>query len=127
MAAKTSSGSALVTLPTDTQILISREFDAPKHLVYKAWSTPELVKRWWWGDGSELTEVKIDLRVGGSYRYLMKADDGVEHVYHGEYQEIVPNERVVSTEIHEGRAEEEALSTDTFTEEDGRTLLTVLI
>jgi uncharacterized protein YndB with AHSA1/START domain len=53
MAAVRSKGTATVTLPTDDQILITREFDAPKHLVYKAWSTPELVKRWWSGNRGE--------------------------------------------------------------------------
>ena len=48
----TSSGTAVVTTPTDTQILITREFDAPKHLVYKAWTTPELIRRWWAGRGA---------------------------------------------------------------------------
>ena len=64
--AVTSSGTAVVTLPTDTQILITREFDAPKHLVYKAWTTPELIKRWWSGDRGEVTIAEIDLRVGRS-------------------------------------------------------------
>ena len=63
--AVTSSGTATVTLPTDEQILITREFDAPKHLVYRAWTTPELVKRWWSGRRGEMTHVEIDLRVGG--------------------------------------------------------------
>jgi uncharacterized protein YndB with AHSA1/START domain len=61
MSAVTSSGTAMVTLPTDEQILITREFDAPKHLVYKAWSTPELVKRWWSGNRGEMTIAEIDL------------------------------------------------------------------
>ena len=60
------SGTAKVTLPTDEQILITREFDAPRHLVYKAWTTPELVTRWWSGQRGEMKIVDIDLRVGGS-------------------------------------------------------------
>ena len=68
MAEMTSSGSAKVTLPTDTQILITREFDAPKHLVYKAWTTPELVKRWWNAKRGEVTIADVDLRVGGTWR-----------------------------------------------------------
>jgi uncharacterized protein YndB with AHSA1/START domain len=64
----TSSGTAKVTLPTDEQILITREFDAPKHLVYRAWTTPELVKRWWSGNRGETTIAEIDLRVGGTWR-----------------------------------------------------------
>ena len=71
MAEVTSSGTATVTLPTDEQILITREFDAPKHLVYKAWTTPELVKRWWSAKRGEMTIAEIDLRVGGTWRYVM--------------------------------------------------------
>ncbi len=100
--AVTSSGTATVTLPTDEQILITREFDAPKHLVYKAWTTPELVKRWWSANRGEVTIAEIDLRVGGMWRYVMIADGGMEVGFHGVYREIVPNERIVSTEVYEG-------------------------
>jgi uncharacterized protein YndB with AHSA1/START domain len=129
----TSSGRAALTLPTDEQILITREFDAPRHLVYKAWTTPELVKRWWHANRGEVTVVEIDLRVGGTWRYVMVADDGFEVGFHGEYLEIVPNERIVSTEIYEGLpegvSEEEAatVNTATFIEADGRTTVTLLV
>jgi uncharacterized protein YndB with AHSA1/START domain len=125
----TSSGTAKVTLPTDDQILITREFDAPKHLVYKAWTTPELVKRWWNAKRGEVTIAEIDLRVGGKWRYVMFAGDE-EVGFHGEYQEIVPNERIVSTEAYEGIPDADAnatLNTLTLTEVDGRTTLTVLV
>jgi uncharacterized protein YndB with AHSA1/START domain len=59
------SGKASVTLPTDEEILITRGFDAPRHLVYRAWTTPELVRRWWAGQRGEMKVVEIDLRVGG--------------------------------------------------------------
>ena len=65
MVAVTSSGTAMVTLPNDEQILITREFDAPRRLVYRAWTTPDLVKRWWSGNRGETTIAEIDLRVGG--------------------------------------------------------------
>ena len=128
----TSSGTATVTLPTDEQILIRREFDAPKHLVYKAWTTPELVKRWWSGNRGEMTIAEIDLRVGGAWRYVMVTDEGFEVAFHGEYREIVPNERVVSTEVYEGAPVPDpdaaaTLNTATFTEVDGRTLLEILV
>jgi uncharacterized protein YndB with AHSA1/START domain len=125
-----SSGTATVTLPTDEQILITREFDAPKHLVYRAWTTPELVKRWWSGHQGEMTIVEIDLRVGGSWRYVMVADGGHEVAFHGEYREIVPDQRIVNTEVYEmpGAPEGEgALNIVTFTEVDGRTTLTLLV
>lgn len=124
------SQSASVTLPTDNQILITREFDAPKELVYKGWTTPELVKRWWSAKRGEATVAEIDLRVGGKWRYVMVTDDGMEVAFHGEYQEVVPNERIVSTEVYEGIPDGEAnatLNTATFEEEEGRTTLTLLI
>jgi uncharacterized protein YndB with AHSA1/START domain len=125
-----SSGTAQVTLPTDTQILITREFDAPKHLVYKAWTTPELVRQWWTAKRGSMTVCEIDLRVGGAWRYAMVADGGFEVGFHGEYREIVPNERLVSTEAYEGIPDADAhasLNTLTLTEVDGRTMLTVLV
>jgi uncharacterized protein YndB with AHSA1/START domain len=129
----TSSRRAKLTLPTDAQILITREFDAPKHLVYKAYTTPELVKRWWNAKRGVVTVAEIDLQVGGRWRYVQVTDDGTEVGFHGEYREIVPNERLVSTETYEGLPEgvpEEqgtTLNTATFAEEDGRTTLTILV
>jgi uncharacterized protein YndB with AHSA1/START domain len=125
--AVTSSGTAKVTLPTDEQILITREFDAPRHLVYKAYTTPELVKRWWSGQRGEVTSVEIDLRVGGRWRYVMMASEGFEVAFHGEYREIVPDERIVSTEVFEGMPGAEALDTLTLTEVDGRTTMEILV
>ncbi|HZN21274.1 MAG TPA: SRPBCC family protein [Gaiellaceae bacterium] len=131
--ATTSSGTATVTLPTDEQILITREFDAPRHLVFEAWTTPELVKRWWHAKRGEMTVAEIDLRVGGTWRYAMVTEDGFEVAFHGEYREIVPNERIVSTETYEGvpegvsEADATTLNTATFTEADGRTTVTILV
>jgi uncharacterized protein YndB with AHSA1/START domain len=124
-----SSGTAKVTLPTDEEILITREFDAPKHLVYKAWTTPELVSRWWPGRRGEMKSAEIDLRVGGTWRYVMEASGGHEVGFHGEYREIVPNERIVNTEVYEGIPggdDDPALNLVTFTEVDGRTILDLL-
>jgi len=126
----TTTGSAVVTLPEDNQILITREFDAPAHLVWEAWTNPELVKRWWAGKRGKVTLVEIDLRVGGKWRYVMEADGGFEVGFHGEYKEIVENERMVSTEAFEGLPPEAgdpdeaaALNTLTLTEREGRTTL----
>jgi uncharacterized protein YndB with AHSA1/START domain len=130
MVAVTTSGTATMTLPTDEQLLITREFDAPKHLVYKAWTTPELVKRWWSGHRGEMTIAEIDLRVGGRWRYVMVADGGFEVAFHGEYREIVPNERIVSTQVYEmpeAPEGEGVLNIVTFTEVDGRTILSLLV
>jgi uncharacterized protein YndB with AHSA1/START domain len=123
----TASRSATVTLPTDEQILITREFDAPRHLVYKAWTTPELVRRWWHANRGEVTQIEIDLRVGGRWRYVMVAHGDFEVAFHGEYREIVPNERIVSTEVYEGVPDAEATTTVTFEEADGRTTVTILV
>ena len=128
MAQVTSSGSAKVTLPADEEILITREFDAPKDLVYKAFTTPELVKRWWSAKRGEVTVAEIDLRVGGKWRYAMvTTEGGFEVAFHGEYREIVPNERIVSTEVFEGMPDAEAVNTMTLSESDGRTMLTILV
>jgi uncharacterized protein YndB with AHSA1/START domain len=120
------SGTAKVTLPTDEQILITREFAAPRHLVFKAWTTPELVKRWWAGQRGEITLAEIDLRVGGRWRYVMVAHGGHEVGFHGEFREVVPNERIVSTEVYEAEPESGVVTIATFNETDGRTRLELL-
>jgi uncharacterized protein YndB with AHSA1/START domain len=125
----THSGAAKVTLPADEQILITREFDAPRHLVYKAYTTPELIRRWWAGKRGNVTVADVDLRVGGTYRYALVSDDGTEVAFNGEFREIVENERLVNTEIFEGIPdpdEHSGLITVTFTEKDGRTSVEML-
>jgi len=128
----TSSGTAIVSLPNDEQILITREFAAPPELVWRAWTTPELVKRWWHANRGEMTVCEIDLRVGGTWRSVTVAPDGFEVAFHGEYREVVPNERLVATEIYEGawqpgEPEQGTLNTTTFAEKDGGTTLTILV
>jgi uncharacterized protein YndB with AHSA1/START domain len=132
MDAVTSSGKAVVTLPTETQILIVREFDAPKHLVYRAYTEPELIKRWWSGLRGEVTSAEVDLRVGGTWRYVMIANEGFEVAFHGTFREIVPDERIVTTEVFEGapvenEEQDAAVNIVTFTEADGRTRLTTVV
>jgi uncharacterized protein YndB with AHSA1/START domain len=123
-----SSGTATVTLPTDEQILITREFDAPRRLVYKAWTTPELVMRWWAGRRGKMTLAEIDLRVGGMWRYVMTSTAGDEVAFHGEYREIVPDERIVTTEVYEAMDDgDPPLNIVTFAETDGRTTLSLLV
>jgi len=129
----TSSKTAKLTLPTDEQILITREFAAPRQLVWQAWTEPELVKRWWHAKRGEVTVCEIDLRVGGRWRYVMVTPDGFEVGFHGAYREIVPDVRLVTTETYEGLpegvSEEEGstVNTATFAELDGRTTVTLLI
>jgi uncharacterized protein YndB with AHSA1/START domain len=128
-----SSGTARLTLPTDEQILVVREFDAPARLVWKAWTTPELVERWWHANRGRVTAVAIDLRPGGRWRQAMVTPDGLEVAFHGEYLEVVPEERLVSTETYEGVpdgvSEEDAttVNTVTFEERDGRTTVRLLV
>jgi uncharacterized protein YndB with AHSA1/START domain len=125
----TSTGTARVTLPADEQILIERELDASRELVWKAFTTPALVRRWWHARRGQMTVVEIDLRVGGRWRYAMTATNGgFEVAFHGEYREIVPHERIVSTEVYEGApGAGPALNTVTLDELDGRTTLTILV
>ena len=125
----TSTRTAKVTLPADEQILIERDFDAPREQVWEAFTTPELVRRWWHARRGELTTCEIDFRVGGRWRYAMTTHEGGHEVaFHGEYREIVPDERLVATEAFEGPWPEgdPAVTTTTFSEADGRTVLTLL-
>ncbi len=127
MTAMRTSGPAVVTLPSDTEILITREFDAPRHLVYRAWTTPDLIRRWWSGDRGEVTSIEVDLRPGGTWRYVMTANAGFEVAFHGEYQEIVPDERIVSTEVFEGMPDAGAVSTTTFEGLGARAKVSILV
>ena len=124
----TTSGTAKVTTPADNQILITREFNAPKHLVWKAYTTPELVKRWWAGENGTVTSAAIDLRPGGTWRYVMDAG-GRDVIFRGEYREVVAPDRLVNTEVYEGIPdpdEHAGLVTVTLTEKDGRTIMEML-
>jgi uncharacterized protein YndB with AHSA1/START domain len=127
----THSGKATVTLPSDTEILIQREFDAPARLVWRSTTEPDLIKRWWSGKRGEVTSVEVDLRVGGTWRYVMQTPEGFEVAFHGTYREIVPNEKVISTELYEGApgvTEDDAtINTMTLVERDGKTTLTTLV
>ena len=127
--AATSSGSGKVTLPSDEQILITREFGAPRHLVFRAYTEPELVRRWWAGKRGEMTLAEIDLRVGGAWRYVMVTEGGFEVAFHGVYSEIAENERLVTTEVYEGAPPglEEPINIVTFEESGGRTTLSILM
>jgi uncharacterized protein YndB with AHSA1/START domain len=120
---------AQVTFPADEEILITREFDAPKHLVYKAYTTPELVSRWFPGHRGEMESCEIDLRVGGTWRYVMVAKGEHQVAFHGEFSEIVPNERIVTTEVYEGAPPglQDPIDIVTFEEHDGRTTLSILM
>ena len=124
---KTHSGKAEVTLEGDRVIVITREFDAPKDLVWRTITEPGLVRRWWGAKRGRIDSIEIDLRVGGTWRYVMTSDGGMEVGFHGTYEEIVPNEKVVSTEAFEGIPDPDgnaSLNTVTLAEADGRTTMT---
>ena len=115
-----------ITTPSDREIAMSRVFDAPRRLVYEAYTTPELLKRWLGVfNGWTLDVCEIDLRVGGAYRYEWNRA-GTNMGLSGTYVEIVPDARVVSTEVFDDPwYEGKGLSTVTFDEAGGKTTLTM--
>jgi uncharacterized protein YndB with AHSA1/START domain len=90
-----------VAFPGEQEILITRTLNASRSLVYRAWTTPDLVRSWWPGRRGEMTVVDMDFRVGGAWRYVIVANGGFEVAFHGTYREIEPNERIVHTEVME--------------------------
>jgi uncharacterized protein YndB with AHSA1/START domain len=120
-------GSAVVTLPSEVEIKITRIFSAPAALVFAAWTTPKHVRRWWGSSDAPLIECTIDLRVGGDWRYVTRMHDGVELGWHGTYTEIERPCRLVSTEVFEGFPDAQSLNTLTLEEYEGTTTLTVLV
>ena len=119
-------GSAVFILPKDDEILITREFDAPADLVFEAWTTPDLVKRWWAGDRGVVTEASVDLRIGGRWRWAMTANGGFEVAFSGQFVEIDRPHRLVRTEVFEMFPDAGAVSTLTFEESHGLTTLKIL-
>jgi uncharacterized protein YndB with AHSA1/START domain len=121
--------SATVSLPSDCEIVITRQFDAPASLVFKAYTTPELVKRWWGFDSSQWLVCEIDLREGGGWRYVTREEGGFEVGFHGEYRNIKAPHLLVSTEVYEGLPEavEGSLNTIQFEEQNGVTTMTMQV
>lgn len=113
-----------LTTPTDREIVITRSFNAPRPLVFKAWTRPEHVRHWYGPAGTTLAVCEIDLRPGGRYRFVVRAPDGQEYGFTGVYREVVPPERLVYTDSFEGAPGHEALVTALFEEMDGKTRLT---
>jgi len=118
-----------LTLPSDHEIVLTRVFDVPRRLVFEAWTKPEHVKQWYGCSIMTLPICEIDLRVDGTYRYVMRSPDGVDHTMQGVYREITPPARLVYTEryVTTGFESPDALVTVTFTEKDGQTTLTSTI
>ena len=115
----------VLTLPSDREIVIMREFDAPRRRVFEAWTDPQ-VKQWYGCGESQLVSCEIDLRIGGEYRYVLLGPHGGEHTMTGRYLEVVAPDRLVYTEryVSEQFESDEAFVTVTFVERDGRTKLT---
>ncbi|MDG2534721.1 SRPBCC domain-containing protein [Sphingomonas sp. HITSZ_GF] len=109
---------------SDTEVEATRLFDAPPHLVFKAWTTPELFQRWWAPKsmGVPMHVRELDVRVGGSYRIEFEAEGGQIWAFFGKYTDVVPNQRIVWTNEESG--DSGAISSVTLKEQDGKTLLT---
>jgi uncharacterized protein YndB with AHSA1/START domain len=108
-------------MPSEREIVITRVFDAPRSLVFKAYTKPEHVSRWYGLHGLTFVVCEIDLRVGGRWRYVLRDAEGQQFGFSGEYREIMPPERLVYTEGFEGMPGHEYLVTLTLAEESGRT------
>ncbi|OLB22400.1 MAG: ATPase [Acidobacteriales bacterium 13_2_20CM_55_8] len=126
----TNPGNLKLTTRGDREIVITRAFDAPRKLVFDAFTKPELVKQWLLGpDGWSMPVCEIDLKVGGKYRYVWRRDkDGTEMGMGGVYREIVAPERIVATEkFDQSWYPGEALGTFVLIEQAGKTTLTETI
>jgi uncharacterized protein YndB with AHSA1/START domain len=119
-----SKNSTITTLPSDREISMSRVFDAPRELVFKAHVDPKLAAQWW-GQRSSTTIVdKLDARPGGSWRFIQRAPDGSEYAFHGEFRELVAPSRIVQTFEFEGMPGKVVVDTMTFEDLGGKTRLT---
>jgi uncharacterized protein YndB with AHSA1/START domain len=113
--------------PGQPTIVIRRTFDAPRRLVFEAMTKPEHLALWWGPRDSLVEECRVDLRVGGKWRIVLRTPDGDEHGFGGTYREILPPERVVATFVYDGFPDAEAVETMTLEEKGGKTLLTVTV
>ncbi len=117
-----------VSTPSDTEIRMTRLFDAPRHLVFKAMCEPEHIRQWWGnlGEGYSVPVCEVDLRVGGAWKFVNRHPKG-DAVFYGVYREIAAPDRVVFTEIYEPFPDAESVVTAVFTEEQGKTRLTATV
>lgn len=115
-----------LTTPSDREIVITRTFNAPRRLVFEAWTKPELLKRWLLGPpGWTFVTCESDLRVGGRYRFVWRNPQGGDMGMGGEYREVVPPERIVNTQrFDQDWTGGEAIGTLVLTERDGKTIST---
>jgi uncharacterized protein YndB with AHSA1/START domain len=120
-------GTLTVTRPTDREIVLSRDFDAPRSAIFEALTRPDQLKRWFGPRGWYLVVCDLDLRVGGAWRFVLRGPGGADFGMRGVYREIVPSERLVNTEVYdEGDWADLVVAID-LVEERGRTTLTSTI
>jgi uncharacterized protein YndB with AHSA1/START domain len=120
-------GTLQVTTPSDREVVLTRVFNAPRHLVFEAFSKPELLKRWFGPHGWSLSVCEVDFRVGGAFRFVMRGPDGREMGMRGTYKEIAPPERSVHMESFDDFPGSESQVTSVLTEKDGKTTLTATV
>ncbi|WP_158887244.1 SRPBCC family protein [Amycolatopsis anabasis] len=114
-----------VTTPSETEIVLTRGFDAPRRLVFDAWTKPELLRQWFGARGWHLVVCEIDLRVGGAWRFVSRGPGGADMGHGGVYREISAPDRLVYTESYDDQwFPGEALVTTVLTEDGGRTTMT---
>jgi uncharacterized protein YndB with AHSA1/START domain len=118
------SGELSVTTPSEREIVMTREFDAPRNLVFEAHTSCEHMSRWWGPRKYEFASCDIDFRPGGKWRIVHRGPDAEEYAFRGEYREIVPPERIVWTFEFEGFPGSVSVETLTLEEHDGKTTLT---
>ena len=116
-------GTLQVTTPAERQIVLTRVFDAPRHLVFDALTRPELLERWFGPHGYSLAVCEVDLKVGGKWRFVVRSPDGSDMGMSGVYREISPPDRLVHTEAFDDYPGDSVVTT-VLTEQDGRTTLT---
>ncbi len=118
-------GALTVTTPTDREIVLTRVFDAPRRMVFDAWTKPALLERWFGARGWNLVVCEVDLRVGGTWRFVARGPDGMDMGHGGVYRVIQPPERLVYTELFDDQSYPgESLITHVLVEQNGKTTLT---
>jgi uncharacterized protein YndB with AHSA1/START domain len=120
-------GTLQVTTPSDREVVLTRVFNAPRHLVFEAFTKPELLKRWFGPHGWFLSACEVDFRVGGSFRFVMHGPDGTEMGMRGKYVELAPPERSVHMESFDDFPGSESRVTTIFIEADGKTTMTATV
>ncbi len=108
--------------PQGRELVVTRTFDAPRRLVFEAWTRPEHLSRWWGPRGFTLSACEVDFRPGGTFRLVMRGPDGQEYPFAGSYREIVPPERILFTGTV---GKDEIRTAVTFAEDGGKTIVTV--